>query len=95
MRWIVRAAAAALALAGQAFAQPIDASLLIREPDAHGAEISPNGQFVSVIQRTEDGEALNIFDWRAGTVQTALIAPRERGLSIVWSNWKSDNRLVA
>jgi len=75
-------------------AQALSAEVFARDPAITSISLSPNGQYVAMIQRVGQDEALAIVDWRAGEARGIQVARRSDGQFLDWVRWKNDGRLL-
>lgn len=93
--WLfVVAFAAGLASLATAHAQLVDAARFVDPISAWSAELSPDGQYVAYIERTDEDERVVVFDIARETQRIVQRVGRDRG-SLDWVMWKTNNRLVA
>jgi dipeptidyl aminopeptidase/acylaminoacyl peptidase len=90
------ALAAVVAIPASAQTQALTAEMFARDGNLWSASLSPNGQWVAMIQRIEGnaGEAVIVADWRTRQAQAVQTARRTRGLFLDWVIWKGDDRLL-
>jgi dienelactone hydrolase len=92
MRW-VSAFLFLLAVAGAASAQTIDVARFTDPVSARSASLSPNGQFIAYILRTDNDQRLIVVNLANNTGGPIQRITREEG-SYTWVGWKNDTRLI-
>jgi len=92
MRW-VSSFLAIFAMLGVAHAQPVDVARYSDPASARSAALSPDGQFLAYIQRTDADERLIVVDLNAGSGRPIQRITRAEG-SYAWVEWKNNTRLL-
>ena len=94
MKRLIWAALGALALmTAPAQAQLVDVQRFVDEPTYHGAQMSPDGQYVAVIQKTTDGDLLVLITLATHEAR-ALQHVTERMGHFGWVAWKGNDHLI-
>lgn len=75
-------------------AQPLaDAAIFVDPVSARGAQISPSGAYVAMIQRNAAGQQIVVVDLNARAARAVQVIAEDAG-GYNWLRWKGDNRLV-
>jgi dienelactone hydrolase len=91
-----RAAAAGLGLAatlaGASHATPLPIPAFFELPAARGAQLSPSGRYLAMIETTARGDVVSVLDLQTRQQTVALRAKPDK--QVDWVRWKGDDRLV-
>ena len=92
-RAIVAGLAAGAFGAESSHATPLPIQAFFSPPASHGAELSPSGRFVALIERSGGRDIVDVID--VSTHQkTVALAPKD-GREVDEVHWKGDDRIVA
>ena len=72
---------------------PLPISAFYTAPVVRGAQLSPGGGYVAMIERLGPGESITVLDVASGR-KTAALKPSP-GQGVDWVRWKDNDRLVA
>lgn len=84
---------AGLAFSGAAHAAPLPIKTLFSQPISHGAQLSPSGRYLAMIEQAGGHDVVGVVD--LSTHQTSRALTPKDGRGVDWVRWKSDDRLVA
>jgi dipeptidyl aminopeptidase/acylaminoacyl peptidase len=84
---------AGTALAGAAHSAPLPISAFFAPPASRGAQISPNGHYLALIERADQRDVVSVINLSTHAKTVALRARDGRRVS--WVRWKGDERLLA
>ena len=79
--------------ANAAHPAPLPISAFYAPPASRGAQLSPSGRYLALIERADQHDIVGVIDLQGHETSVAL-ASRE-GRRIDWVRWKDDERLVA
>ena len=82
----------AAALAGAAHATPLPIQAFFAPPASRGAQLSPSGRYLALIESGDRGEVVSVLDLQ--TRQKTLALRARPGRQVDWVRWKGDDRLV-
>jgi dienelactone hydrolase len=92
MRRMSMAGLLAAGLAGAAHSAPLPISAFYGPPASRGAQLSPSGRYLALIERSDQHEAVSVIDLQTHDKTVALKSREGRGVD--WVRWKGDDRLV-
>ena len=81
------------ALAGAAHSAPLPISAFFAPPVSRGAQLSPSGRYLALIERADQRDVVAVIDLQSHDKSAALTS--KDGRRIDWVRWKDDERLVA
>ena len=84
---------AGAALAGGAHAAPLPISAFFAPPASHGAQLSPSGHYLALVERWGQRDVVAVIDLSTHDKTVSLQAKDGRGID--WVRWKGDDRLLA
>jgi dipeptidyl aminopeptidase/acylaminoacyl peptidase len=84
---------AGAALAGSARSTPLPISAFYAPPASRGAQLSPSGRYLALIERADQHDIVDVIDLQAHGKTVALQAKDARRID--WVRWKDDGRLLA
>ena len=79
--------------AGSAHATPLPVQAFFAPPASHGAELSPSGKYVALIERSGGRDVVDVVEV-ASHQKTIALAPKD-GRRVDTVRWKGDDRIVA
>ena len=74
-------------------AAPLPISAFFSAPVVRGAQLSPSGDYVAMIERVSDADVVSVLEPATGHKTVALKPAGGQGVD--WVRWKDDRRLVA
>ena len=83
----------AAAAGGAACSAPLPIKAFFQPPASRGAQLSPSGRYLALIEMTDQGDAVAVLDLDTRKTTMALKAGDGRGVD--WVRWKGDDRLLA
>jgi dipeptidyl aminopeptidase/acylaminoacyl peptidase len=92
-RGSVIALAIGAALGGVAHSAPLPISAFYAPPVSRGAQLSPSGRYLALIERADQHDIVSVLDLQNHTKSQALSS--KDGSTVDWVRWKDDERLVA
>lgn len=81
------------ALAGAAHAAPLPIKAFFSPPASRGAQLSPSGRYVALIESAGGHDVVGVIDLHTRETTRAL-TPKD-GRAVDWVRWKGDDRIVA
>ena len=80
-------------LCGAAHAMPLSIDAFFVPPVSRGAQLSPSGHYLALIEHAGVGDRVTVIDLETHETTTAMAARARR--EIDWIRWKGDGRLLA
>jgi dipeptidyl aminopeptidase/acylaminoacyl peptidase len=87
------AAVTLLGLTGAAHAAPLPIKTLFAQPISRGAQISPSGRYLVLVQDAGGHDEVGLVD--LSTHRTTRVLAPKGGRGVDWVRWKGDDRIVA
>ena len=82
------------ALGGAAHAAPLPISAFYARPASRGAQLSPSGRYLALIERADQRDVVAVLDLQGRHDKSVALTSKD-GRRIDWVRWKDDGRLLA
>jgi dipeptidyl aminopeptidase/acylaminoacyl peptidase len=86
---------AGLALAAAAHSAPLPISAFYAPPASRGAQLSPSGRYLALIEHADQHDTVSIVDLQEPHHTKSVALRAKDGQGVHWVRWKDDDRLLA